>query len=436
MNSPSNVSSCQGITPPLEIEGKSKGAVSTKKSLEGMARGRSVSPATGNALLMVAFTRQNASIAGVVRHAPLLGRESVRNATSGLVLGMFVSRAGNEKMQLQRELEIIDKLENLGVCQKEKTANKHQDKTGFMAVVNGLRSFFTEVPDLFGQRKKDVNERKIREMRATINESIKLGNDGSLEESDEKLRVVFEGVECLGKYNDPSVVSNLCRSKAHILYLRKNVEDALIFFDKSKQFSNFINFPDRLFVLNILAGIGAYKRVFCPEIFYENIKEWLVDDEDNQRRLVEYEKELPGLTVFRDGIKAVFEEEGADTEETRRLAAKKFKQSITKLDKLAEDKVLSIGLIHSCLILKFARNLSLIKQSRFQDALASAQENGASQFNHLGIYIHCQALEKVGSIDRAIEMCEQAVRKGHPLSNYLEKLKLSKVAAEFSVVAY
>ena len=429
MNPISSVSSRQGISSSPGAGRKDKESTdTTEKLLKSMARGRSVSP-TIEGDVPVASARSARRVMTIAAHVPLLGWMSVQDTTSRSVSVMPVDRGDNEKKQLQRELEIIDKLENLWVGSEEKTANKPQNGTGFTMAVNDFRSFLAEGLNLSGQKKKSVNEQQIREMNVTIDEANKLRNDGKLKESDEKLRSVFESVNELGEYNDPSVVSGLCRIKGDILYNMGDPKGALNFLEKSTQFANLINFPDRLFVLYIMAGMDVYEREFWPEIFYKNIKEWLVDDEDNQRKLVEHEKKLPGLTVLIDGIKAVFEEEVADTEESRNLAAKKFEQSITKLDNLAKEGALSKGLINSGFILKFARNLSLIKQSRFQDALAGALVNESDkECEHLNIYIHCQVLAKTGAIDEAIEICEQGVHKGYPLSNYLKNLKWAKSA--------
>ena len=429
MNPISSVSSRQGISSFLGAGRKYKSKESTdatEKLLEGMARGRSVSPTTEGDVLTVASAKQNVGVTKVAERISLLGWENVQDATSRLVPVKSVDRADNEKMQLQHELEIIDKLENLGVGSEEKTANKPKNGTGFMMVVNGFRSFLAEGMNLLYQKKKSVNENQIREINATIDEANKLRDNGKLKESDEKLRPIFESVNELGEYNDPSVVSGLCRSKGHILYLRKNVKDALTFFEKSNQFANFINFPDRLFVLRITSGIDEYGIAFRPEVFYKDLKEWLVDDEKHRRGFVEYEKRFPQVAIFRDGVKAVFEEEDADTEKSKYLAAKKVEQSIAELDKLEKNLALSSGLMHSGVMLSFLRNLSLVKQSRFHEALVNIQEGGSGRFEHLNTYIHCRVLEKTGSISRAVAACEEYGVENHQLSDYLEELKLAE----------
>lgn len=74
--------------------------------------------------------------------------------------------------------------------------------------------------------------------------------------------------------------------------------------------------------------------------------------------------------IFRDCIKAIFEDEGAGTE----AADGKFEQAITKLTNFKKSQLISRILEHSVSMLIFARKLKQIKQSDFS-AL-----NGATEF--------------------------------------------------------
>ena len=84
--------------------------------------------------------------------------------------------------------------------------------------------------------------------------------------------------------------------------------------------------------------MDEYKEVFHPGIFLEELREWLADDKKHQKGLSEFGKKVPQARIFHDGIKAIFEEESADTEESRDLAAEKYKQSLARLTEHKQKK--------------------------------------------------------------------------------------------------
>lgn len=417
----------------LETEEKSK-AGSTKKLSGNMTGGRSVSPAElakEDSALAIASTRSHVNITETIEHILLLDRESVQKTDSGPILAMPVDEADSEEMQLQHELKIIGNLGNPEAGPEERGANKRQEKSSLMVIVDGMKNFFTTGPDAAAPKKRYANKNQIQDMLKTIGEANTLRTSHKLAEADKKLEPIFEYVRKSGDCSAPSVVSTLCRSKAHILYIRKNVKDALTFFEKSNQFANPIIFPDRLHVLYIRAGMDEYKKVFHPGIFLEELREWLADDKKHQKGLSEFEEKVPQVRIFHDAIKAIFEEESADTKESRDLAAKKYKQSLARLAEHKRKGSLSTALYASDHMLRFARNLVLIKQGRLYDPEITSEKKAPDQMSHLDLYIYCHRLQKTGEINRAITLCRQiGIANNYPFLNYLEELEREEAVAE------
>ena len=110
MNPTTDIPAYQGIAPHfLETGKKSTGTGTTKKPLEGITGGRSVSPVAEGNTLMIASAGQNAG-ATEPTGCTLLCRETPQKAVSRETATISVDRTDSEQTQLQYELTIISGL--------------------------------------------------------------------------------------------------------------------------------------------------------------------------------------------------------------------------------------------------------------------------------------------------------------------------------------
>lgn len=453
MNSASDVSSYQGMNIPPET-GKGEGereTGSTEKSLEGLARGRRVSPAAEGDAPAIASTGQGAGIMEEPSGRTLLRWEIAQEAPLVEASAMPVDSTGSEQTQLQH------KLEKLTIGQEDQSVNERQKETMFSAMLTG---FTNEVGGFIGGLIARINrirkgaailepdKTQYKEMFNVINRANELRNDGKLEEASNVLKPILDRVT-----NDKDVYrcvgSSAYRCKAHILCEEKDIETALIFFEKAEQAAEVINYPERFYILHLMLGIDIIDGdgllpLFRPEDFYKGIKDLLVDDEKHRKGLLEFEEKVKKAKVLHDGIKAVFSEENVNPETPVGWDAVRFKQSIAELTKPEEAQPNINIFMFSDQILRFTKNLWLIEHGHFDEAEKAISDKTMSNKNklegvpylkHLDRYILCQILRKSGDLDQAVRECQLGVSKGHPFLDYYDELCQEQSCSERSCVA-
>lgn len=386
MNPTTDILAYQGIAPHFLGTGKkSTGTGTTKKPLEGITGGRSVSPVAEGNTLMIASAGQNAGTTEPTG-CTLLCRETPQKAVSREAATISVDRTDSEQTQLQYELTII----------------------------SGL---------------KEKYEPRRQTMLMTVHKAANLANSQKLEEANEVLKPVFEYVK---ETEDANVTCMLCRTKAHILLKMNKLEEAFFFLQRAKDFDDLTNFPERFFALCFMLGakgnIIDNNWLFKPDEFYQEIRKWLADDETKNEELdnlleMEFSTQPPiesisfEIKTFRQAIQAIFKEKNV-------TAAMSAEESLAKLVLYKEPKtsILSYALD----ILNFAKNLKLVKEGVYNEAIKNIKKNASRNLKHLDEYIHCQILRKCGRIDQAIENCEQGLLKGFPFEKYLSDLRQEK----------
>ena len=408
MNSASNVSSHQG-TPPLKKNG---GRGSTEKQLDGAVGGRSVlSVAGGDTPAIV--SRQGAGITGESAGCALLRKKgTAQRAPSGVALTVPVDRTASVQSHLQCELEIVNKLiSELKISGDQAQPGKPGDQaqtemtSQTMTMCCVTRSVMAEVASV-----RKISNRCKKRIRSR--------------ELNKKLGPVFDYIK---KTGDRDVAKDACRSTAYVLYFRNHdVINALQFFQKVKEFEGLVdNFPESFLIQHLALVMGVadglsiqeISDLFQPDRFYDEIKRWLPADEFQEKELKEslrygFAENGPKVEIFRDGIKALFEEGGLP-------AAKKVEHSIVGLTRINESGSGPEWLRYSVDILKFAKNLRLVEEGYLKEALKNVERAEEHQFKYLDEYIRFRVLEKTGKTDQAAEVCKQGVIKGYPFLNYL-----------------
>lgn len=442
MTPTSRAPSRQNITRFPEKPDKGKGTSAKGKPLADMG-GHSVSTAAGRGASAIASAKQNtgATKAGGYEDTLLnLNQETRQQAARKVTAAMSVSKTDDKQMQLQCESEIVDKLEKLVTDRGSESAN---------------------------DARKD-------EMLARISAANQLKDDGDLSAANEALAHVFKHVDKHMGIVDNSVISALCRSKAHILCREQDIESALRFFQLSDKFANPVNFHDRLTVLYLRLGTNMGMEngslsLFQPDAFYKDIQKWLVSDERHQTGLAEFIRQAPQAKTFYDGIKAIFEEKKVDLagdkfldswfegevtsmanphwksvqemfeKDARDEAIKKFQGIIKQLIEQEEQQKQQrtnisspspLPLTSSCyVLLLFAKSLQLIEQGYYHEARETIIQYRLHEYRHLSTYIYCQIASNEGRIDQAIALCEHGVDAGEPLRDYLAELHAQKAAS-------
>lgn len=334
---------------------------------------------------MIASAGQNAGTTEPTG-CTLLCRETPQKAVSREAATISVDRTDSEQTQLQYELTII----------------------------SGL---------------KEKYEPRRQTMLMTVHKAANLANSQKLEEANEVLKPVFEYVK---ETEDANVTCMLCRTKAHILLKMNKLEEAFFFLQRAKDFDDLTNFPERFFALCFMLGakgnIIDNNWLFKPDEFYQEIRKWLADDETKNEELdnlleMEFSTQPPiesisfEIKTFRQAIQAIFKEKNV-------TAAMSAEESLAKLVLYKEPKtsILSYALD----ILNFAKNLKLVKEGVYNEAIKNIKKNASRNLKHLDEYIRCQILRKCGKIDQAIENCEQGLLKGFPFEKYLSDLRKEK----------
>ena len=416
MNSASNVSSHQGTT---SLPEKSEGRGSAEKPSEGAVGGRSVSSvADDDMLAIVSAGQQNAGITEESAGRTLSRRDAAQRAPSGVVLTMPVDRTAAVQLRLQRELEIVSNL----ISELKISGDQTQpEKPGDQAQT-----------EMMSQTMHDVAYSVVSESASLKNINNKLKKKKKLGELSKRLESVFDYIE---KTGDRDVARDVCRSKAYVLYSSRDVVNELRFLKKIKEFGGPIdNLPESFLFQHLTLGIGVMglsskemSDLFQPEDFYDEIKRWLSANETQEKELEEllesgFAEDESQVKIFRNGIKALFEEGVLP-------AAGEVERCITELGKLNESKSGSEVLRYSVYILKFAKNLRLIDEGYFDEALENVKRNKEHEFEYLDEYIRCQVLRKTGKIALAVGVCWRCMAKGYPFLNYLQALVKERDAA-------
>ena len=401
MNPVPKVSSRQGITLPQEAREKSKETGTTEKVPEGMAGGHSVSPAADSNAFSIAFAGQSAGVTEPAGHT-LQCRETAPKATSEAASTIPVDRTDPAQARLQHKSDIINKPGESG----------DQTQTEIMRSI----------------------------MYKTMDEAVQLARqEGKLEEAKRKLEPVSLYIT---ESMDEQVTRDLCRITALMLFDNGDIFSALAFFYQSRNHGNTITcFPEKLLVqqLTLARGAGSVKDgEFDPEFFYKEIQRWWLSiDKAKEKKLEQiiensFNENASQVKIFRDGIKAIFDDEDI-------LVGEKFEHIIAELSKPWEgqSKPKPWILDHLPDMLKFARNLRLIEKGYLQEALEKVTSDSEDyEFQYLNKYIHCQVLKESGNIDQAIEMCKQGLEKGYPFSGCLIRLSAEKTIAEYDAREY
>ena len=93
---------------------------------------------------------------------------------------------------------------------------------------------------------------------------------------------------------------------------------------------------------------------------------------------------------------------------------------------------------HAADMLGFTRDLWLVEQGRYQEALRNVTriKDGGYESNYLGKYIYCQVFRKTGNIDHAISTCKKHLEENHyPFWNYLSELRRDQLAGPATLYA-
>lgn len=199
-----------------------------------------------------------------------------------------------------------------------------------------------------------------------------------------------------------------------------------------------LNFRDKVAALSFTLGVDVHhenspSKIFIPDKFYEKIQQLLTADEKHQKGL------SPETRAFYNALEAIFEEEipGAEifknsaTDKSRR-ADKKFRMAI---DKLTHENA-SRELPFADDILKFARNIRLVKQGRGRSTEATIntrKDKSSSVFKHLDDYIWCEHLKGTGNtsdIRKAVKHARQCLKDGAPFKEYLSSITYYQLWAQ------
>ena len=413
MNPVSNASSRRGVTPPPEPEKENEGAAGFTEGPSASRTGRhSVSLAAEGDTLSVASARQDT---GATEAAALSHREIVQEAetASGMASTMPVNRTGSEQTQLQRESETVGRLEKPAATPKKKSPNEDQHQA--------MLELIKEANDL-------------------LNKYLKGNRAGSqLPELTKKLEPAFKYIN---EYDDLSVARDLYRCKAYSLYFDDETAKALVFFKQAEELhEDHVNLSEGLLIMQLMLGINTNNRVFRPEEFYKELEVWsrpdtidtvnIIDGEELAQLLASQPGGVAhpgtgaffdGVKLFRRGIRTILEEKNINSEASRTT----FEQTFARLARYSDGDQ-SLLLKNSDRMLKFARDLTLLKNGCFHEALKSAMKNETGKLEHLNDYIYCRALEAMGDIDGAIQRCMQCTSSGYQVfSNYLKTLESSR----------
>ena len=415
MNPVFNASSYQGITHPPKTGKENEGTGFAKKPSKSMIEGLRVHLAAKSDTLSIASARQNT---GITEAATLSHREIVQE--KGMASTTSVNRTGSEQTQLQRESETVGRLEKPAATLKKKSADGDQHQ----------------------------------EMLKLINEADNLANEYAKGNEDgnqlHSLAKILEPVsEYVDTHDDDRVAREFYRCGAYALCFAGRTEEALCFFAQSEKLpADHVNLSEGLLIMQLRLGMDIVKNnhAFCPEDFYENLGTWsrpdiidtigttgttdtisILDGEEfaqilKSRMGVEFPGTaffFDGVRLFRRGIRTILEEKNINTEASRTT----FEQTFARLARYSDGDQ-SLLLKNSDRILKFARDMTLIKSGCFHEALESAGKNEPDKLEHLNGYICCRALEAMGNIDEAVQRCRQCTSSGYRFfSNYLKTLE-------------
>ena len=391
-----SMSSPQGVTSSMDAGEKSKETCVAEKPLEGMIGKHSVSFAAESSVLAVAFTRKNSSITEAVERTLLCRDMTVQKATSEVASVMPVDESYRERLQLPSELETIGRQGSFGLS--------------------------------LDLEEQDGNNRGRQEVFRSIKAVYELESAGKLEEAKKKSN---ELSPYLDEYAEESyVVNKLYQCMAYISYASNNIEEALDYFAEAEcRSEGFINFPEKLFVMHLMLrmSVDGKNHVFQAEAFYEEMKKWVGTDEADDERIkrvleIGFGENAPQVEIFRNGIKAVFKCRCGDVEAFNTS----FEQSISKLTELKKSQSILGILEHSVPMLIFAKNLSLLRQCRFDEVLGSIERIKKSHRTIMDNYIHFQALKAIGSIDRGIGDYTEGLNDSVLFPDYLKSLYRSE----------
>lgn len=390
----------------LRLDGKSEETGAVENSLKGVFERRRVSSAVEGDALAVAPERRCAGITEVAERTLSCRDTSMQEITSVVASVMSIDGMCSEQLRLPCELETI--AEPQGLSRLEELENESgSEKEKFLGLID-------EVYDLKSSGDLGLANKRMEDVCSYINRHH---DDGK------------------------ALVDRFYQCKAYLSYAARDIDGALSAFKKAEQESKGpINFPEKLFVMHLMLGmsVDGNNNVFRPEEFYEEMKKWVgadkaEDDKIEQLLDIGFKEDACQVKIFRDCIKAIFEDEGAGTE----AADGKFEQAITKLTNFKKSQLISRILEHSVSMLIFARKLKQIKQSDFS-ALNGAKQNffgvtkgmvqsGSSELPHLDEYLCCEVARKAGFIEDAITRCEECIdEKGYPFWEYREKLMLAR----------
>lgn len=397
MNTVPDISSRQGITSSLGAKEKSGEDGVAGELLEGVAGGRSISPAAERNAPAIASARQDAGITEAVSRTSLC-QWTVQEAASGAVSATPVNGAGSGEMQLLCKLEAIAKAENLAaISTQENSASEEQQ-----AMLALIKDAYRMAP---ARKSADANDR--------TNTVCQYYREHS---------------------SDHLVGHRLYQCMAYNFYADNEITKALNCFAVAGPISTGpANFPERFLVMHLMLGMNAAGKstAFSPREFYDEIQKWLAVDEAEDEEIVRaleagFGQDAPQIKMFRDAIKAVFEDKGADPA----ASGDKFEKILNKLARDAEDGSISGILEYSVPMLKFAKNFRLIEQGCFDDVV----RNQCARYEYLDQCLDCEIKRKKGCMEDAIDLCRRSMETGSPFSGYLEELMWEKEWEEEAIV--
>ena len=232
------------------------------------------------------------------------------------------------------------------------------------------------------------------------------------------------------------------RSTGFLLFAQDQEKNALSHFIKASRLGGpLCELTESILIQNMSLAMEIEKEkeeeVFQPETFYEEIKLWTPTTDDareealEERITKELEKETQQqMRMLREGLKAIFVGED-NTPNTEKI------ESIIK--ELAGFEMQSESTsTHAADMLGFTRDLWLVEQGRYQEALRNVTriKDGGYESNYLGKYIYCQVFRKTGNIDHAISTCKKHLEENHyPFWNYLSELRRDQLAGPATLYA-
>lgn len=453
----SHVSPRQVIAPP-PLEKKNEGTGSTEKPLQGAKGRRSASPVEVCDAAPGIFTGQDTGITKPVRHTTLCHRETERNAAQGATMATSAA-SSSVQMQSRHELRNIAGLETLVLAESEK--KDRAVGTRFAWLIDTLESLLQENPEKEGQKMattlrtavtelKDivvgpVDASRRKEMENLMSMATELQNKGQADDAKKLLDIVTEYTT---KHHDFNVSSRLLQLKGDTAAHEKKTEEGPLFSRESDEQGNYWNFNKNLNVrvaglssslgIDVIHGNRQLTR-FDPDQFYQDIQQLLKDYKKLEKELnkspdstlPEYK---PGAKAFFDALEAIFEEEKSGAGTSRDLATAKFERSINQLKREGAHMDKELNLVTD--ILKFARNLTLVKQGDYIGAIRNMQDDKSSDtFSYLDDYIRCEYYKQEFASE-AIKFCERCLRCGAPFSDYLSSLHQEHPESQYSTKAH